>query len=345
MKTKAAILYKLNAPLVAKEVEIPPLGRGQVLVEVLYSGLCRSQLNEIKGFKGPDRYLPHLMGHEGSGIVHAVGGGVRTVKNGDAVVLSWIKGKGLEAPCAQYKDGKRTIHSGAIATLSEYAVISENRLTKIPKNIPPAEAALLGCAVATGAGIVLNTLRAKKDSTIAVFGVGGIGSSAILAAKLKECTTIIAVDTKEEKLLFARKLGATHTLIFRKSLVSLIRQISPGGVDYAIEASGTKGAMEACFEVIKDKGTAVIAGNLRHDRRISINPFDLIKGKKIIGTWGGETIPAKDFPFYLKACRAGKLPLHRLITHYFELTDINKALKVLERGGAGRIMIKLSQRT
>ncbi|HOW36117.1 MAG TPA: zinc-binding dehydrogenase [Candidatus Omnitrophota bacterium] len=342
MKTKAAILYKLHSPLVIREVEIPPLSQGQVLVKVLASGLCRSQLNEIKGFKGPDRYLPHMMGHEGAGVVVATGKGVRKVKKNDYVVLSWIKGSGLDAAGTQYKAGNQIINSGAIATFCEHAVIAENRLTKIPKTIPPDKAALLGCAVATGAGIVLNTLNVSKGSTIAIFGAGGIGASAILAARLKGCSKIIAIDAQKEKISFAKKLGATHALIFRKDIDASVKAIVPGGVDYALEASGTKEGMEACFKAIRDKGTAVIAGNLRHDQEISINPFDLIKGKRIIGTWGGETVPDRDFPLFVRAYRAGKFPLGRLITHRFKFAQINKALATLEQGRAGRIIIRFS---
>ena len=154
MKTTAAILYQLNSPLQIEENEIPHLQEGQVLVKILFSGLCRSQLNEIKGFKGPDKFLPHLLGHEGSGIVQELGPKVRKVKKGDYVVLSWIKGKGREVPSTQYQKGNTTINSGAIATFIQYAVVSENRVTVIPKTIEPDVASVLGCAVQIGAGIV-----------------------------------------------------------------------------------------------------------------------------------------------------------------------------------------------
>lgn len=343
MKTKAAVLYELNSPLVIEEIEIPKLKEGQVLVKVLYSGVCRSQLNEIKGFKGPDKFLPHLLGHEGSGIVQEVGEKVRKVKKGDYAVLSWIKGKGIEALSAQYKKGNTVINSGAIATFSQYAVISENRLVKIPEEIPADTAALLGCAIPTGAGVITNTLKVNQKSSLAVFGIGGIGASAILAAKMKKCKTIIAVDVAKQKLEYAKKLGATHVLEFdENNCLASLKRICPQGIDFALEASGAKRAMELAFEIIHKQGTAVIAGNLRSDEKIMLNPFDFIKGKRIIGTWGGETDPDKDIPQYAAAYRKGTLPLDSLITHRFQLEDINKAVSALEQGRAGRILIELN---
>jgi len=205
METKAAVLYKINEPLVIETLRTPSLKEGQVLVKILYSGVCRSQLNEIKGLKGKDRFLPHLLGHEGSGIVEKIGGGVTKVKEGDYVVLSWIKGDGADIPSCQYYDGDTMINSGAITTFSEYSVISENRIFKIPQKVPPDIAALLGCAIPTGAGIVKNTIKLKKRNTIAIFGIGGIGSSALLYAGSLGCSKIIAIDVSDFKLDFAKK--------------------------------------------------------------------------------------------------------------------------------------------
>ena len=339
MRTKAAILVEQNQPLVIENIEIPALKNGQVLVRVLASGVCRSQLNEFEGRKGRDPYLPHLMGHEGAGIVEATTRGVKKVKPGDYVVLTWIKGKGMDVPAMQYRWGSKVVNSGAIATLTERAVVSENRLVKISKKIPPAEAALLGCAIPTGAGMVFNTLNVKKGSSLAVFGVGGIGASAILAAKMRGCEPLIGVDISKEKLKFARRLGATKLLNANKANGTLKKSFAEG-VDYAIESSGHKIAMEQAFDLIKDRGTLVIAGNLAKGDKISIDPFDLIKGKKILGTWGGETAPDRDLPKYARAYLNGQLPLSQLITHRFKLNDINQAFSILSSGQAGRIIIE-----
>jgi S-(hydroxymethyl)glutathione dehydrogenase/alcohol dehydrogenase len=343
MKTKAAVLYKINGPLIIEELEIPQLKEGQVLVKILYSGICHSQINEIRGERGEDPYLPHLLGHEGSGIVEEVGPGVTKVKKGDYVVLSWIKGKGLNAPSCQYPKGDLKINSGAIATFSEYSVISENRLFKIPKEIPPDIAALFGCAIPTGAGIIKNEINIKKGDSLAIFGIGGIGSSGLLYASSLQCSKIIAIDINNSKLNFAKKIGATHIINpFKEDVVARVKELTNGeGVDFAIECSGVKGAMENSFQVIKDNGKAVIAGNLKKGATISIDPFDLIKGKKIIGTWGGKTNPDEDIPYYAKKYSNYGFKPDKLITKKYHLNNINEAIGDLEKGEVIRALVEL----
>ena len=345
MKTKAAILYELNKPLVIDDVEIPELKRGQVLTKILYSGVCRAQYNEIIGLKGPDKFLPHMLGHEASAIVEEVGEGITKVKKGDYVALSWIKGDGLDGINTQYKKGSQIINAGGVTTFSEYSVVSENRVTKISKRINPEAAAIVGCAVATGCGIIENTLKAKENSSIAVFGVGGVGLSAIMGARRRGCNPIIAIDLTEEKLKFAAQCGATHTVdATRIDVWQLLRKIAPDGVDFTIDASGNKNAMEMAFDLAREaKGMCVIAGNLSKDEKISVHPFELIKGKKLVGTWGGETNPGIDIPKYIDAFAKGELPIGALITHRFTLDDINKAFDLLKSGDAGRIVIKMDE--
>ncbi len=340
MKTRAAVLYQLNKPLVIEELEIPHLRPGQVLVKLLYSGICRSQINEITGLKGADHHLPHLLGHEGSGVVCAVGPGVAKIKTNDQVVISWIKGTGIDAEAPIYLRGDKNIFSGKLSTFNEYSVISENRLTKIPADIPADCAALLGCAIATGAGMVKNTLQAKEHSSLAIFGAGGVGSSAILGALNQNVGIIIAVDISRRALQFAKKLGATHTLLFSKTLESRIRKICPQGLDGAIEASGNKLAMEMAYRILNDRGKLVIAGNIRHDATISINPFDLIRGKRIVGTWGGETQPDTDIPYYIHQFQNGNFPINQLISKKFRLSQINEAISLLKKSAvSGRLLI------
>ncbi len=342
MKTRAAILYQLNVPLEILDVEIPELKRGQVLVKILYSGICRAQFNEMIGLKGPDRFLPHMLGHEASGVIEDIGTDVTKVKKGDYVILSWIKGDGIEAGSTQYKNGRHVINAGGVTTFSEYSVVSENRVTKISKRIPADIASIIGCAVATGSGIINNTLDVPAGSSVAIFGVGGIGSSIILAAKRRGCEKIIAVDISKKKLDLARKLGATDVVHCRGTVQRALTKIAPEGVDYSIDASGSKTAMETAFEILKTTGTCVIAGNLSKDEKISLHPFELIKGKRIVGTWGGETVPQRDFPRYVRAYLKKELPIDQLITHCFRLEEINEAFEVLQKGEAGRIVIKMS---
>lgn len=361
MKTKAAVLYEIDKPLVIEELELPPLKEGQVLVKILFSGICHSQINEIKGLKGEDKYLPHLLGHEGSGIVEEVGEGVTKVKKGDYVVLSWIKGEGLNNPSSQYLKDDLIINSGAITTFNQLSVISENRIFKIPHEVPPKVAALLGCAIPTGAGIIKNELKLRRDEnessenesnengsneseeskSIAIFGIGGIGLSALLYAASLNCKKIIAVDINEKKLEFAKELGATKVINpVQEDPIEQIKELTAGkGVDYSVESSGVRKVMETAFSAINDQGTTIIAGNLKFGEKIAIDPFDLIKGKKIFGTWGGKTKPDEDIVYYAERYLQGELKLEKLISKVYPLDEINEAVKDLEEGKVIRALI------
>jgi len=346
MKTTAAVLTEINKPLQIEELTILPLKKGQVLVEVAYSGICHSQLNEIHGLKGEDKFLPHTLGHEGSGIVVEIGPDVKKVNPGDHVVLTWIKGSGHDVPSTKYsrKDGS-IVNSGPISTFMTHAVISENRLVPITKEMPLKESALLGCAIPTGTGIVLKTAHVQPGQSVAVFGCGGIGLSVILAAKMVGAVMIIAIDIREQKLTQAKKIGATHIIdASRQTVFDTINSITGGqGVDYAIEAAGNRMTMEAAFKSVKDKGgLCILAGNLPFGQNISIDPFDLIKGKRIIGTWGGETDPDQDIVNYVQYFLSGKLKLDFFTSDIAKLNDINQALESFEDGTVNRVLIKLS---
>ena len=346
MKTKAAVLYEPGKPLRIEELTIPTLKPGQVLVEVAFSGVCHSQLLEVRGKRGPDRFLPHTLGHEGSGTVLEVGAGVTKVKAGDRVVLSWIKGSGADVPSTIYQSAEGPINSGALSTFMRQTVTCENRVTPIPDAMPLREAALLGCAIPTGAGIILNTAKVRPGSSVAVFGAGGIGLSAILAADLVHATTIIAIDVFDHKLEHARRVSATHLINARQQdpLATVLEITGGRGVDYAIEAAGQRETMETAFKAVRDGGgLCVLAGNLPHGEHISLDPFDLIRGKRIVGTWGGETQPDRDIPLYADLYLNGKLKLDALITHEYWLEDINRAFADLEQGKVGRAVIDMSR--
>lgn len=345
MKTRAAVLTEINNLLQIEELSIPQLKGGQVLVKVAYSGVCHTQLNEVRGLKGEDKFLPHTLGHEGVGRVEAVGSDVKKVKEGDLVVLTWIKGNGLDVHSTGYmrKDGS-TVNSGAISTFMDFAVISENRVVPVPKETPMRELPLLGCAIPTGAGIARNTANVRPDSSVAVFGVGGIGLSAIIGSRLMKARIIIAVDVFDQKLELARQLGATHTINGEKQdiLPSIMEITGQTGVDYAIEASGKANIMETAFQAVRNSGgLCVIAGNLPLGEKIMVDPFDLIKGKKIVGTWGGETQPDKDISMYADLVRSGELNLAPLITKIYRLSEINQALTDLADGKLGRGLVEM----
>lgn len=344
----AAVLVNTGEPLKIMDLKIPDLKPGQVLVKIAYSGVCHTQILEMDGKKGVDKFLPHTLGHEGSGIVITTGAGVKKVKPNDHVVLSWIKGCGADIPSAMYESDGGPINSGAISTFLDYAIISENRLTPIKKEMPLKEAALLGCAIPTGVGIVLNSIGLRPGDSIAIFGVGGIGASAVIAADIMAAGKIIAVDIFEHKLEHARSLGATHTINARKQdCISEIYQITDGnGVDYAIESAGKRETMEMAFRSVRDMGgLCVLAGNLPVGEQISIDPFDLIKGKKIIGTWGGETKPDRDIPLYVDLYLKERLKLENLITHCYSLDEINTAIEDLKLGKVGRVLIDFQEKT
>ena len=343
--TNAAVLFQVGKPLRHTPLMIPDLKSGQLLVDISYSGICHTNLLEARGKRGPDPFLPHTLGHEGSGIVVEIGDNVEKVQPGDHVVLSWIKGAGIEVPSTSYMSPDGPINSGAISTFMQRTVTCENRITKIPKSMPLKEAALLGCAIPTGAGMVLNTANVRPGSTVAVFGVGGIGLSAVLAASLANATTIIAVDLLDSKLNLAEQNGATHVVNGKdEDPLQFIKDVTEGlGVDFAIEAAGSSTSMEQAFQSVRENGgLCVVAGNLPHGERISIDPFEFIKGKRIIGTWGGGTRPDEDILTYIKLYQSCKLKLDELITHTYRLEDINSGMSHLEEGRVGRAIIDMN---
>ena len=336
-----AVLKQTSQPLEMIELETASLKKGQVLVEIAYSGLCHTQLNEIFGLKGEDKFLPHTLGHEGSGIVREVGEDVSKVKPGDHVVLTWLKGAGHDVPSTQYQSKLGAVNSGAISTFIERAVVSENRVVPIPKEMPLREAALLGCAIPTGAGVVKNEMQLQKGDSFALFGCGGVGLSGLLCAVQRGAYPVIAVDVNEQKLKRAEKLGATHTVDARKDPVSEIREIC-GGVDFAFESAGRREAMEAAYQSLKAPGLCILAGNLPKGEKISIDPFDLICGKQIRGTWGGKSSIDEDVATYADLFLKGELKLTELITHEVPLSEINTLVDQLQKGEVGRGLVSCS---
>ena len=215
---QAAILAAQRQPLVVDEVSLPErLEFGQVLVRVVYSGICGAQLNEIDGTKGPDPYLPHLLGHEGSGVVLEAGPGVKTVPAGQRVVMHWRKGRGIEAPTPRYRWRGQSLNAGWVTTFNQYAIVSENRVTPIPDGLELDVAPLLGCAVTSGLGVITNNARVRIGESVVVFGAGGVGLNVIQGAVLAGAHPIVAVDLYDAKLEFARKFGATHTINSRQT--------------------------------------------------------------------------------------------------------------------------------
>ncbi len=343
---KAAVLTELGKPLeIVNGLEIPALQTGQVLVKLAYSGVCHSQLMEARGRRGPDPYLPHLLGHEGSGTVEAVGPGVTKVQPGDAVILGWIRGTGLNAPGAQYRKGSTVINSGAVTTFSDYSVVAENRCVKKPDGLPMELAVLFGCAIPTGAGMVINEVKPSAGHTIAIWGLGGVGMSALIGAIVCNASKIIAVDIDPGKLQLASELGATAVIDARRQdALAAIRDMTGGqGVDFSVEAAGRVETIEQAFQSVhKGGGLCVFASHPRFGDRIKLDPFDLICGKRIAGSWGGAVQPDRDVPRFYEMISEKRVPLEKLLTHRYRLEQINQALDDLEQGRVGRALVEMA---
>jgi S-(hydroxymethyl)glutathione dehydrogenase/alcohol dehydrogenase len=344
MKTLAAVLVEPNRPVELEELEIPPLKPGQVLVEVAFSAVCHTQVLEWRGYRGEDRFLPHCLGHEGSGTVRETGPGVTKVRPGDAVILSWIKGSGHDVPGTCYRCNGHNVNAGAITTFSRYSVISENRLTPLADGISLQQAVLLGCAVPTGVGAVLNTGRPQPGQSLAVFGCGGVGLCAVAGAAAAGCTPVLAVDIRRDKLALAARMGATH-LIHSTEVdpVEEVLRICPGGVDYCIEVTGRPAVMRQALACVRCQGgSAVIVGNARHGEVLQLDPHQFNLGKRLLGTWGGDNWPDRDYPRYGKLVAAGKVPVELLLSRAYALRQINDALQDLENGAAARPLIDMA---
>ena len=341
---KAAILVKNKKPLILADIKIPKkLEIGQVLVKILYSGICGAQINEIDAVKGKDNFLPHLLGHEGSGIVEKIGPGVTTVKKGDHVVLHWRKSKGIQSAPPKYKWNKKIVNAGWVTTFQEYSVVSENRVTKISDDIPLDSAALLGCSVPTGAGMFMKESNLGNNSSVCIFGAGGIGLNAIQAARLRGAKIIIVVDINENKLQMAKNFGGTHFInAVLKDPIDEIRKIVPNGVDFSFESVGSVSVMEQAYEIANDEiGKVILAGVTPTSDKISIDPYPLHFGKILTGTSGGFSNPDVDFDTFLNLYKSKKWKLDELITHRLKLEDINLAVEILKKGSAGRILIEM----
>lgn len=342
---RAAILVAQNEPLVVDEIELPAsLACGQVRVRLDYSGICGSQLGEIAGVKGPDAYLPHLLGHEASGWIEEVGPGVRRVAPGDHVVLHWMKAPGIESEPPRYLWRGRPVNAGWVTTFNERAVVSENRLTPIPAGFDGRLAALFGCAVTTGMGAVVNNARVRPGESVVVLGAGGVGLNMIQGASLCGAWPIVGVDLHPSRLELARTLGATHVLDGNgPDLLSALRRVLGGrGADVVLDNTGQPALIELAYELAHREGRVVLVGVPRAGNAARLHTLPLHFGKVLTGSHGGETKPAEDIPRYLRLVEAGRLSLAPLVTEVLPLARINEALDGMRSGAfAGRCLVDL----
>lgn len=340
---RAAILVAQNAPLLVAEVQVPRLDVGQVLVDVECAGVCGKQIDEITGRRGEDPFIPHLLGHEGVGVVAAVGPGVRKVRPGDRVVLHWMKGSGIDSAPPRFSRDGQTISAGWVTTFSERTVASENRVTPIPSDVRAEIATLLGCAVTTGLGIVFNDADLRVGQSVAVFGVGGVGLNVVQGAALVNAHPIVAIDLFDEKLERAKAFGATDLINARRtSVAEALRDLSGGrGFDASVDTTGEPDVIQSAYAATASSGTTVLAGVPDHRTRIEIDPFPLHLGRRLVGSHGGGTRPDIDIPRCLALYRLGRLKLDELVTHRFPLEQVNEAIEVVRRGAAARCLLSM----
>jgi S-(hydroxymethyl)glutathione dehydrogenase/alcohol dehydrogenase len=341
---KAAVLIEQNAPLEILDVDLPKLDVGQVLVKVDYSGICGKQIDEITGRQGEDAYIPHLLGHEGAGVVVDLGPGITKVDPGDHVVLHWVKGSGIDSPAPRFQHNGKTLSAGWVTTFSEFTVASENRMTVVDDDLGGDVLSLLGCAVTTGLGIVFNNARLMPGQSIAVFGVGGIGLNVLQGAALVNAHSIVAIDVHPEKLEYASKFGATHTINSNDTPVEeALKEIAQGqGFDAVVDTTGINDVRINAYNATADKGVTIFAGVPFTGDLMAIDSFPLHFGRRVIGSHGGETVPDNDIPRYINLHKQGKLKLAELITHRYRLDEINDAIATVRHGPTcGRCIVQM----
>lgn len=350
--SKAAILVASRQPLEIDEIDLPErLEFGQVLVKVLYSGICGSQLGEIDAVKGPDRYLPHLLGHEGTGQVLEIGPGIRHVQVGQTVVLHWRPGLGLQSDPPRYRWRGAPLNAGWLTTFNQYAVISENRCTPLPADVVAnagpellSQVALLGCAVTTALGALSRELQVQPGQSLVILGVGGVGQAMVQAARLMGVCPIIAVDLHSEKLALARQLGADEILRGDDpDLEARLRELcGPQGADQIVDNTGRSHLIEMAYRLVGVRGKLLLVGVPAPDDPVMLDTLPIHFGKTLLGSHGGSALPQEDIPRCLRLQGAGRLDLAPLVSDLVELEDVNQALKALRAGAVpSRTLIRL----
>jgi Zn-dependent alcohol dehydrogenase len=351
MKSRAAIQVEHRGPLVVEEIDIPDPGPNQVTVRNFASGVCYSQVHQLRN---PSLPRPMGLGHEGSGVVTHVGKDATHVKEGDHVITTWvprtpINGLPVSRPTGATLRGRPVIADGDVYTWSEHMVTFADKVVPIAASEPADIACLVGCAVLTGAGAILHTAKVRTGQSVAVFGAGGVGLSAICAAAIAGADPIIAVDLVDRKLQFAREFGATHGINASDAdPVKAIWAIEPGGVDYALDAVGAPTTALQILQAVRQGGpradnqggTAVLLGIPVADISVDLNEI-LLYQRHYCGSLGA-TEPDTDFPLFLDWVREGKFPLGKMVTNRYSLEQAEEARVALEEGQVlGRAIIEI----
>ncbi|ALF60216.1 S-(hydroxymethyl)glutathione dehydrogenase/class III alcohol dehydrogenase [Psychrobacter urativorans] len=367
IKSKAAIAWGPNQPLSIEEVDVMLPRKGEVLVKIIASGVCHTDAYTLSG-EDPEGVFPAILGHEGGGIVEQIGEGVTSVQVGDHVIPLYTaecgvckmctsgktnlcsavretQGKGLmpDSTTRFYKDGQPIYHYMGCSTFSEYTVLPEISLAKVNKSAPLEEVCLLGCGVTTGMGAVMNTAKVEEGATVAIFGLGGIGLSAVIGAAMAKASRIIAIDINESKFELARKLGATDCINpkdYDKPIQDVIVELTDGGVDYSFECIGNVDIMRSALECChKGWGESVIIGVAGAGKEISTRPFQLVTGRVWRGSAFGGVKGRSELPGYVERYLAGEIPLQDFITHTMPLEGINEAFDLMHEGKSIRTVI------
>jgi S-(hydroxymethyl)glutathione dehydrogenase / alcohol dehydrogenase len=367
IKSRAAIALGPGQPLTITEVDVAPPKAGEVLVRIVASGVCHTDAYTLSG-SDPEGIFPAILGHEGGGIVVEVGAGVTSVTVGDHVIplytpecgeckfclsgktnlcqkIRATQGKGLmpDGTSRFSLDGKPIFHYMGCSTFSEYTVLPEISLAKVNKAAELKEICLLGCGVTTGMGAVLNTAKVKPGDTVAIFGLGGIGLSAVIGATMAKASRIIAIDINERKFDLARKLGATDCINpkhYDKPIQEVIVDLTDGGVDFSFECIGNVNVMRSALECChKGWGESVIIGVAGAGQEISTRPFQLVTGRVWRGTAFGGVKGRSQLPGIVEQYMRGDFKLDDFITHTMGLNDINKAFDLMHSGESIRSVI------
>jgi len=367
IKAKAAIAWGPKQPLSIEEIDVMLPKKGEVLVKIIASGVCHTDAFTLSG-EDPEGIFPCILGHEGGGIVEQVGEGVTSVAVGDHVIplytpecgeckfclsgktnlcqkIRETQGKGLmpDGTTRFYKDGQPIFHYMGCSTFSEYTVLPEISLAKVNPTAPLEEVCLLGCGVTTGMGAVMNTAKVEAGDTVAIFGLGGIGLSAVIGAAMAKASRIIAIDINESKFELAKKLGATDCINsknFEKPIQEVIVELTDGGVDYSFECIGNVNVMRSALECChKGWGESIIIGVAGAGQEISTRPFQLVTGRVWRGTAFGGVKGRSELPEYVERYLAGEFKLDDFITHTMGLEKVNEAFDLMHEGKSIRSVI------
>jgi len=363
------VLERVGAPLVVEELELAPPGPGEVLVRLHASGVCHSDLNAIDGTA--ETPCPAVLGHEGGGVVEAVGAGVTRVGVGSHVALSWAPSCGRCAECLDdlphlcgtawpmmakgalldgttrlSRSGTPVHHYSFLSSFAEHAVVPEKSCVPIPADVPLEIAGLVGCAVTTGICSVWRSAAVRPGQRGLVIGCGGVGLSAVIGLASVGAAPIVAVDLDEAKLERALELGATDVVQWAgdaESTAERVHSVTGGGVDVALEATGRPDAMLAAYLSTRRRGTAVLIGIPRADATVTLPALSIPRGeRRVMGALYGSARPERDFLIILEQYRRGRLPLDRLISHRLPLDQVGEAVELLRRGTALRTILDLT---